>query len=105
MPALRRVLSALVLTCFAASGCTLCKPVVGLVYGPVVMLGNSNGDWGGCGCNGDGRAIAAVFAVAAVVGATAGLVTGVISDVQALTGEPTDPCRNWWDPFKTNTSN
>lgn len=33
-----------------------------------------------------------------------GLVTGIVSDVQALTGDARDPCRNWYDPFATNTS-
>jgi hypothetical protein len=42
--------------------------------------------------------------VMAAVGAVGGLVTGVISDFQVLTGAADDPCRNWADPFKTNTS-
>ncbi len=85
----------------AASGCTLCKPIVGIFTGPVVMLGNSDGDFGSCYC-GDGRAIVAVFATLGVIGAGGGLVTGIISDVNALCGNASDPCRNWWDPFKTN---
>ncbi len=86
-----------------ASGCTLAKPVVGAVTGPVVVLGALGGG-GGCGCT-DGRAILVLMAVGSAVGAGVGLVTGIISDVQALTGEAEDPTRNWWDPLKTNTSN
>lgn len=76
------------------------KPVVGAVTGPAFgaqFLGPS------CGCN-DGRGVLAFLGVMAVAGAGVGLVTGVISDVQALTGEAPDPCRNWYDPFSTNTS-
>lgn len=107
MGPLRRLFPALALAAvLGSSGCTLCKPVVGAITGPVVLFGSGAGDlhWhGGCGCN-DGYAILAVLAVASGVGAVAGLVTGIISDVQALTGEATDPCANWADPFKTNTS-
>lgn len=105
MPTFRRTLSAIVLTAgLATSGCTLCKPVVGAITGPVVILGNSGGDFSGCGCDG-GYGVVAVLGVLAGVGAVGGLVTGIISDVQALCGEATDPCRNWADPFKTNTDN
>jgi hypothetical protein len=83
------------------SGCTVCKPVVGAVVGPVMLLGGSVGG-GGCCCD-DGRAVAVVFLVFAGVGAGAGLVTGIISDVQALAGQAPDPTANWWDPFATNT--
>lgn len=83
----------------ASGGCTLCKPVVGAVTGPVIFLGHSNGDF--CGC--DGRALACAFALAAAAGAGAGFVTGVISDVQWACGRADDPTRNWWDPFATNT--
>ncbi len=83
-----------------ASGCTLCKPIVGAVAGPVVLLGSTGGDWS-CGCH-DGRAVAVVLIVAAGVGAAAGLVTGIISDVNALSGRAEDPCRNWWHPLATN---
>ena len=82
------------------SGCTLCKPIVGVFTGPAVILGSCDGNWGGNW--GDGRALVAVFGVMAAVGAVGGLVTGVISDVQVLAGRAPDPCRNWWDPFKTN---
>ncbi|MFY9345817.1 MAG: hypothetical protein WAT39_25220 [Planctomycetota bacterium] len=104
MSAARR--SLLVLALFGGSlvsGCTLAKPVVGAVVGPVVVLGALGGG-GGCGC-GDGRAIVVLLALGSAVGAGAGLVTGIISDVQAITGEADDPTRNWWDPLKTNTSN
>lgn len=105
MPIVRRVLPVLALmACLGTSGCTLCKPVVGAVTGPIVMLGHSNGDFN-FGCQGDGRAVLVVLALASAVGAGAGLVTGIISDVHALCGDAHDPCHNWWDPFKTNTSN
>ena len=86
----------------SASGCTLVKPVVGAVTGPVVLLAASGGQGIGCGCQ-DGRAILVLFAVAAAIGAGGGLVTGIISDVQALCGVADDPCRNWQHPFATNT--
>ncbi len=102
MPTLRSTLAALVLgACLLSGGCTLAKPLVGAVTGPFVILGQSNGDW--CGHSGDGRAVLCAFALLAVVGAGGGLVTGVISDVQAVCGAARDPCNNWWDPFKTNT--
>jgi hypothetical protein len=100
---LRRSLGVVAFVVFAgSSGCTLAKPVVGVVTGPIVLIGHANGDLGwGCG---DGRAIVAVFAVMSAVGAVGGIVTGVISDVHALSGAAADPAHNWWDPFKTNTS-
>lgn len=84
-----------------SGGCTLCKPVVGAVAGPVVMIG-AIGQSGGCGC-GDGRALLGLLAIGAAIGAGAGLVTGVISDVQYVCGYADDPTRNWWNPFATNT--
>lgn len=101
----RLAFTALVLTAgLSSSGCTLCKPVVGAITGPVVMLGNSNGDFGGCGCSCDGGyAVLGVLGVMAGIGAVGGLVTGIISDIQVLTGDAEDPTRNWADPFKTNT--
>lgn len=94
-------LAGLLATSLGSAGCTLCKPLVGAVTGPAVLFAASNGDIGGCGC--DGRAVLVVFAGAAVVGAAAGLVTGIISDVQVLRGVATDPTNNWWDPFAINT--
>ncbi|HEX5050497.1 MAG TPA: hypothetical protein VFZ65_01880 [Planctomycetota bacterium] len=76
------------------------KPVIGAVMGPAVVLGSSDGNW--CGC--DGRGAVAVLIAMAALGSAVGLVTGVISDVQALSGAADDPTRNWWDPLKTNTS-
>lgn len=87
-----------------AGGCTVVKPVIGAVTGPIVMLGQASGDLASCGCGGRGEGVVVVLGIMAAVGATVGLVTGVISDVQALTGAAQDPMRNWWDPFKTNTS-
>ena len=40
----------------------------------------------------------------AAVGATGGLVTGIVSDVQVVLGEVENPTNNWWDPFAFNTS-
>lgn len=67
------------------------------------MLGHSGGGFIGCGCD-DGRAVVVLFGLMSAAGACAGLVTGIVSDVQCLTGDVYDPCRNWWDPFATNTS-
>lgn len=103
MPARSRVLLAVVcLVLLATGGCTLVKPVVGAVMGPVVILAGSDGYLGGCGC--DARGAVAVLAVSSAVGALIGLVTGIISDVQALNGAAHDPTANWWHPLKTNTS-
>lgn len=100
----RRLLAAAALAgCFVAPGCTLAKPLVGIITGPVVLLANTGGYHGGCGCD-DGRALIGLFGIMAAIGATAGLVTGIISDVQWMTGAAEDPCRNWADPFATNTS-
>src|SRR5690606_36995313 len=86
--------------CLRTGGCTPVKPVVGAVAGPAVLLSGT----GSCFCRCDGRAAVAVLGVAAAAGAVVGLVTGIVSDVQALSGEAEDPTANWWDPFKTNTS-
>jgi hypothetical protein len=83
-------------------GCTLVKPVTGAIAGPFVLLSGTSGVF--CGCGSDGRAVLVAFAAMSAVGACVGLVTGVISDVQALSGAAEDPTANWWDPLKTNTS-
>jgi hypothetical protein len=102
---LRRVLPVLVLAAgLGSSSCTLCKPVVGAITGPIVILGNcGNLNLGGGGSY-DGCAVAAFFGTLMAIGAVGGLVTGIISDVQALTGAARDPVANWYDPFATNTS-
>ena len=82
-----------------STGCTLVKPLVGAVVGPAVMLGNSGGDFSGCN---SGEAVVGVLALMAVVGAGAGLITGIISDVRVVCGCCDDPTNNWWDPFKIN---
>ena len=92
-------LAAVLLIGLATGGCTLAKPFVGAVTGPAMILGNSGGNWGG-----DGRALACVLMGCSIIGAGAGLVTGVISDVQFLCGYARNPAHNWWNPFATNTS-
>lgn len=84
----------------ATGGCTLVKPAVGAIVGPAVALGSTGSPF--CGC--DGRGVLAALAVTAAAGAAVGLVTGVISDVQWLSGAAHDPTANWNNPFKTNTS-
>jgi hypothetical protein len=103
---LRRVVPALVLAVgLGSASCTLCKPIVGAITGPIVILGNSGvGNLNLGGGSNDGCALVAFFGVLAATGAIGGLVTGIISDVQALTGAAHDPCANWFDPFATNTS-
>ena len=83
----------------ANGGCTLVKPLVGAVTGPVIILGNSAD--GGC-FNGDWRGIGCALASLAVIGAVGGLVTGIVSDVRVLTESAQDPTDNWWDPFAIN---
>jgi hypothetical protein len=100
---IRRVLgpSAALIVLLAGSGCTLAKPVVGAIAAPVIVLGSGSGSSYSYGC-GDGRALVAALGVIAAAGAVCGLVTGIVSDVQALSGHCEDPCANWWDPFATN---
>ena len=93
-------LAAALALCAGCGGCTLVKPVVGAFVGPVVMLANSGGDFSGCGCNGEG--ILCALGIMAAVGAGAGLITGIISDVRVVCGCCDDPTNNWWDPFKIN---
>lgn len=88
----------------AMAGCTLVKPVVGAVTGPIVMFARSDGSLGSCNCSCDGRAIVCALALLAAIGATGGLVTGIISDVQAVCCDVDDPTANWWDPFALNTT-
>lgn len=103
MPPLRLpILAAIAVVTPVMAGCTVVKPVVGALTGPVVMLGRSDG-WL-CRCNCDGRAIVCTLAVLAAIGAAGGLVTGIISDVQAVCGDVEDPTANWWDPFALNTT-
>lgn len=101
MNARRLVAPLLATVALGTGGCTLVKPITGAVAGPFLLLAGTEGNY--CGCN-DGRAILIVIVGAAGVGAAIGLVTGIISDLQALTGDARDPIANWWDPFKTNTS-
>lgn len=106
MSSLRRSVALTALfVCSLTSGCTLAKPVVGAVVGPVVVLGGI-GSSGGCYCRcDDGRALLFLLAFGSAIGASAGLVTGIISDVQVLCGEAPDPTHNWWNPLATNTDN
>lgn len=84
----------------SSTSCTLAKPVVCAVTTPIYVLGNSSGN--GCGC--DPRGALCGLLVISAVGAAGGLVTGIISDINYLTGDVEDPCRNLHDPFATNTS-
>jgi TRAP-type C4-dicarboxylate transport system permease small subunit len=81
-------------------GCTVVKPVIGALTGPVVILAQPSYHHGG-NCHDEG-AVYALVALAAV-GAAVGLVTGVVSDYQALTGAVEEPTANWWNPFATNS--
>jgi hypothetical protein len=92
----------LALLCVCAgvgSGCTIVKPLTGAFVGPAVILGDTT-----CGFACDGRGFAAVLLVGSAIGAACGVVTGIVSDVQALSGAAEDPCRNWWNPLATNIS-
>ncbi|MCA8973940.1 MAG: hypothetical protein KDC98_04425 [Planctomycetes bacterium] len=75
--------------------------MTGPVYAVAAIASGSNGNLGCC-C--DGRAICAILVAGSAVGAVAGLVTGIISDIQVLNGRAHDPVNNWWQPFETNTS-
>ena len=86
----------MLLFALALPGCTLVKPIVGAITGPFLALEGG----GYCG-NGEGAVV--VLAGLSIFGALGGLVTGIISDVQALTGAAPDPAVNWWHPFRTNT--
>jgi hypothetical protein len=83
-------------------GCTLGKPIVGALTAPVLVFSDTPVF---LGCNEDAQqAACCLFAAVAIAGAIGGLVTGIISDVQYLTGEVDDPFENWWHPFATSTS-
>ena len=101
---MKRLLSVTAVAAVAASStsCTLFKPVVCAVTGPVLILGHVNPS-GGCG-NCDPRGLACGLVVLSAVGAAGGLVTGIISDINWISGEAEDPTRNIGDPFATNTS-
>ena len=88
-------LLAMMVACLLGS-CTLAKPLVGAVVGPVMLLAE-----GGCRC-GSGEEAAMALCAGSVVGAGAGLVTGIISDFNWVTGRTEDPTINWHDPFATN---
>lgn len=96
---LRPAASCLLLLLAAAPGCTLVKPAVGCLTGPVLAFSQPNCCGLGC-CHDEGVIYA--YAGLALVGAVAGLATGVVSDYHALTGTVEDPTANWWDPFATN---
>jgi len=99
MPRKRLLLaSALLAAASMTTSCTLTKPIVCAVTTPVYVLGNSDS----CGC--DPRGAACGLAIVAAVGAAGGLITGIISDINVLTGEVADPLRNIHDPFATNLS-
>jgi hypothetical protein len=101
MPRLGRFAAVAVIAAFGcgSSGCTVVKPLVGAISGPVVAIGASNGDL--CGC-GDWRGVVCALAICSAIGAAGGLVTGIVSDVRVLTGDAVDPTDNWWDPFEIN---
>lgn len=87
---------------FCSSSCTLAKPVVCAFTTPIYALGGRGG--GCCWCSCDGRAVLGGLLVLSAIGAVGGLVTGLISDFNALTDDVPDPTRNFHDPFATNTS-
>ncbi|HEX6810375.1 MAG TPA: hypothetical protein VF384_02020 [Planctomycetota bacterium] len=92
-------LAAVLVLGLGSGGCTLVKPVIGAFSGPVMMLGNSDSWTSDCG---NPQGILCALTVMAAVGAGAGLVTGMISDVRYVCGWADDPTNNWWDPFKLN---
>lgn len=95
-PCRRLALTAALALAAPAGGCTVCKPVVGALAAPFVVLGPSG--YHGCGCD-DGRAALAAFAVIAAAGAVCGLVTGILTDVEIVCGNNPEPLCYWWDPF------
>ena len=93
---------ALLLAFALGSGsCTIVKPVVGAITGPVYVIAElgevpSSYDDGGC-------AVVGFLIVTSAIGATCGLVTGIISDIQVLLGAASKPIQNWGNPFAINT--
>ena len=92
--------------------CTLFKPVVGLFTGPFYVLSEGGGSvLEGTlrvgNCRGEGAAVAAgaVGAVIISAGPIGGLITGIISDWNYLTGRVSREqwMNNFHNPFMTNT--
>lgn len=99
MPQMRLLTaSVLAAAAFSSTSCTLAKPFVCAVTAPIYVLGRTEP----CGC--DPRGAACGIVIVAAVGAAAGLVTGIISDINYLSGRASEPARNLLDPFATNTS-
>jgi hypothetical protein len=92
-------LTAALVLCLGCGGCTLVKPVIGTFAAPVIMLGKSDSRTSDFG---NPEAILCAVGVMSVIGAGAGLVTGIISDLRYVCGYADDPTNNWWDPFKIN---
>ena len=104
------ILRSLLLSALLLSSCTLVKPVVCTFTWPVLLLGGEHDlgpvDLGDCyGQSGDQVAVA-LAALLVLPGPVGGLITGVISDWNVVTGQsiPGDPARNFFHPMKTNLS-
>ena len=104
MPSSRHLIrcTLLLVLSLGTGGCTLVKPVMGAVTGPIYAIGATGELPLGCRCD-DGYGAAAFLIVSSAAGAVAGLVTGVISDFQVLAGRTDDPTRNWFNPFAVNS--
>ena len=103
--------AALALSCLLCS-CTITKPVVCTVTWPVLLLtapghqtqlfDHSSGT--GDTEYGSGKGAYMLLGFLFAIGPVGGLVTGVISDINVLTGESTSghPARNLYHPLLTN---
>lgn len=82
------------------SGCSIVKPVAGVLTGPI----HAEEELGGGSSAGAAslEGVLGMLVVESVAGVVGGLATGVISDARVLFGETSAPTRNWSNPFRTN---
>jgi hypothetical protein len=80
------------------SGCSVVKPVAGLLTGPIHADEELGAGPGAASVEG----VIGMLVVESVAGVVSGFATGIISDARVLLGETSEPTRHWANPFRTN---